>query len=407
MNWQSIMKQCRGRHGRPVLLLMLSVCFFACARVEANQPVYLQMVTVGDPGNAADTNGYGACAYTFRIEKYDVTQNQYAAYLNAVAATDTYGLFDIRMQTNLDVAGIIRSGASGSYTYSTFGTGNQPICYLHWYDAARFANWMHNGQPTGAQNAATTEQGAYTLNGSTNGIILKNGGAHFWVPTADEWYKAAYYDQSLNSGAGGYWLYPTRSNVAPGNSIGGASNQANIFIRSPGPGYSVTQSTNGDATQNYLTDGGAYTGSASYYGTFDQGGNMYQWNDEVIAGTKRGLRGGSWPGSAFFLMSSYNPGVIPFTIRQDYSLRLATIATPAVNNSELAAPKINISGTNVNFTISASVLGRSYQLQSCDDLPGANWQNSGLTQVGTGNNLVISAFFNPATPRRFYRLKLF
>ena len=88
-------------------------------------------------------------------------------------------------------------------------------------------------------------------------------------------------------------------------------------------------------------------------------------------------------------------------------IRLATIATPAVNNSELAAPKIQITGTNVNFTITNSVLGRSYQLQSCDDLPGANWQDSGLAQVGTGNNLVISALFNQATPRRFYRLKLF
>ena len=406
MNCRSIVKKCRDGGFHFGLAIILSVCFFACDRIEANQPVYLQMVTVGDPGNAADTNGYGARAYTFRIGKYIVTQNQYAAFLNAVATTDTYGLFDMRMQTNIYVAGITRSGTSGNYTYTTFGTGNQPIVYLTWFSVARFANWMHNGQPNGPQNAATTEQGAYTLNGATNGIILKNGGAHFWIATGDEWYKAAYYDKSRNGGTGGYWLYATRSNVAPSNNVGSAFNQANLYINSPGPGFSVTQSTSFNFFQNYLTDVGAYSGSPSYYGTFDQGGDSFQWNDDVIGGTKRGLRGGSWAGSATYVASSYNPGVVPNFAADDYGIRLATIATPVVTTNELAAPKINISGTNVTFTITNSVIGRSYQLQSCDDLPGANWQDSGLTQVGTGNNLVISALFNQATPRRFYRLKL-
>jgi hypothetical protein len=52
----------------------------------------------------------------------------------------------------------------------------------------------------------------------TSGIITKNAGATFWIPSEDEWYKAAYFDQNLEGGAG-YWLYPTQSNTAPGNTI--------------------------------------------------------------------------------------------------------------------------------------------------------------------------------------------
>ena len=63
---------------------------------------------------------------------------------------------------------------------------------------------MTNGQPTGSQTALTTENGAYTLSGATSGIITKNPGATWYIPTEDEWYKAAYYDPTLNSGSGGY-----------------------------------------------------------------------------------------------------------------------------------------------------------------------------------------------------------
>jgi hypothetical protein len=38
-----------------------------------------------------------------------------------------------------------------------------PVNYVSFYDALRFANWLHNGQPTGAQGNATTEGGAYTI----------------------------------------------------------------------------------------------------------------------------------------------------------------------------------------------------------------------------------------------------
>ena len=112
------------------------------------EPVTIDWVTVGDAGNANDTTGYGAVNYEYQIGKYDVTIGQYTAFLNAVATTDTYAVYSASMASNLNVAGIARAGASGSYTYSVINNGgdssNRPITFVSWWDSARFSNWMAN-----------------------------------------------------------------------------------------------------------------------------------------------------------------------------------------------------------------------------------------------------------------------
>jgi sulfatase modifying factor 1 len=280
--------------------------------------ITIDTVTVGDAGNASDSTGYGAVAYEFAIGKYEVTLSQYSTFLNAVAATDAYNLYNASMATDLNIAGIARSEILGSYSYSLIGSGNRPITHVSWFDAARFANWMNNG----ATNGASTETGAYTLNGATSGMISKNAGATWWIPSEDEWYKAAYYKGGGTDA--GYWDYPTQSNDAPGNTIGGAANQANYNNGV----LAVTQSADYSRTQNYLTDAGVFSNSASAYGTFDQGGNVFEWNDAVI-GSNRGLRGGSWNNPASFLQLS---GSIDFNPAYDYGdggFRVASVPEAA------------------------------------------------------------------------------
>jgi sulfatase modifying factor 1 len=262
--------------------------------------VTIDWVTVGDPGNTADDTGYGAVADAFQIGKYEVTIQQYTDFLNAVAQTDTYSLYNTNMATNLNIAGISRSGTSGGYTYSVIDngglSGNRPITYVSWFDAARFANWMQNGQGSGS-----TETGAYTLlGGQTSGEApAKNPGAQFYIPTENQWYKAAYYNGGGTNA--GYWDYATQSDDAPGNVVGSTAEQANYYDGV----YSVTQSSSYSSSQNYLTDVGAFSGSESAYGTFDQSGNVYEWNDLTgDAGSSRGLRGGDWDGDALSLSSS-------------------------------------------------------------------------------------------------------
>jgi formylglycine-generating enzyme required for sulfatase activity len=261
----------------------------ACTFPHHARAVTIDWVTVGDPGNAADTNGYGSVATAYRIGKYEVTIQQYTDFLNAAAKSDPYGLYNPKMATDANVYGISRAGSNGSYTYSAITysgySPNRPITYVSWFDAARFANWMHNGQGSGS-----TETGAYTLNGATSGTApAKNSGAQFYIPTESQWYKAAYYKGSGTNA--GYWDYATQSDDAPGNMIDSDANQANYYNGA----FAVTQSWEYSMSQNYLTEVGSFTNSQSGYGTFDQSGNVAEWNDLTgAAGSSRGLRGGGW-----------------------------------------------------------------------------------------------------------------
>jgi formylglycine-generating enzyme required for sulfatase activity len=194
---------------------------------------------------------------------------------------------------------------------------------VSWFSAARFANWMNNG----ATNGASTEAGAYTLNGATNGIILKNPEATWFIPSGDQWYKAAFYKGGGTNA--GYWDFPTQSDTTPGNVIGGASNQAN-FTNSLGE-YSVTQSTNYSPSQNYLTDVGAFSSSAGAYGTFDQGGNVMEWNDAVVDENQRGVRGGAYDYGADHLQSNFTNGVSLNPVQEfdDVGFRVAAVPEPS------------------------------------------------------------------------------
>jgi len=306
------------------LCAALAGCLLSPARSHA--VVNIDFVTVGDPGNALDQEyddgAFGSVAYVYGIGKFEVSLLEYTAFLNAVAATDTFKLWDAQMETNLNVAGISRSGSDNSFTYSVIGDGNRPVTFVSWYEAARFVNWLHNGQPIGAQGAGTTETGAYTVADFSSGPFRKNAGALYWIPSEDEWYKAAYYDPSASGPSDDYWLYPTRTDSLPGNKIGADPNQANFYDGD----YSVTQSPNYNSAQNYLTPGGSYI-SASYYGTFDQAGNVFEWTDREEPGLLA-VRGGAW--------SFYEPGASVRGTSERYDkianigLRVATVPEPTM-----------------------------------------------------------------------------
>ncbi len=197
-----------------------------------------------------------------------------------------------------------------------------------WYNAVRFANWLTNGQ-----GAGSTESGTYTISGSgPNWTVAVPSAAqraawsdardlHWLLPSEDEWYKAAYYETGgTNSG---YWAYPTKSNVAPINILDPVgTNNANFYDR-------YDTGTHGYTTTNpYLTNVGAFAGSPGPYGTYDQGGDVWQWNEALI-GSWRGLRGGYWfNASSYLLASDRNIGSSPASKGNGLGFRVASVGVP-------------------------------------------------------------------------------
>ncbi len=273
------------------------------ACVSAVSAVNIETVRVGDLGNAGELSGAGAggsgpdriCGavnYNYRIGKYEVTAGQYCGFLNAVAKTDTYELYNTNMWSYDTGCKIQRIGTSGDYTYAVAPEwANRPVNWVSWGDAARFANWLHNGQPTGAQDTSTTEDGAYYLNGARGNwdVLVNRKDDWKWAVTSeDEWYKAAYYDPNYGGvGVPGYWFYPTQSNTAPGRDMADASgNNANYYISGGGP-YPIDSG-------RWFTVGGQFQNSASVYGAFDQAGNVWELTEPAIRHPICFIRGGSY-----------------------------------------------------------------------------------------------------------------
>ena len=266
------------------------LCLFLVAFIElASGQINIETVAIENPGNVADsTTGMGAVSHSYLIGKYEVTIKQYADFLNSVAATNTnswiVNLWNPEMQSNPNIAGIARTGngtAINPYIYTTIGDDTRPIACVSWFDAARFCNWMHNGGKVDSD----TETGAYNLNRSTSGVITKNNNAKWYIPTENEWYKAAY-----NKRNGGFWRFATQSDTRPGNIMGGFYNNANYRYFSGGKTYYAVNGSSAWAPVSYITSSGAF-GSPSSWGTFDQSGNLHEWVDTPDGPV---VRGGSW-----------------------------------------------------------------------------------------------------------------
>jgi formylglycine-generating enzyme required for sulfatase activity len=327
-------------------VLAVAVAGGVCAaQAQGAPPLVIETVPVGNPGNAGDPiqfqGTFGAVDYVYAIGKYEVTAGQYAAFLNAVAATDTYALYDARMWTHEAGCKIERTGSPGSFAYAVAPDwANRPVNFVSWGDAARFANWLHNGQPSGAQDPTTTEDGSYFLDGMTSDEeledVVREPDASWVVPTEDEWYKAAYHK---NDGAtGNYWNYPTRANNGVSNAL-----------VDPDPGNNATFSgpTATDYTIGapyYRTEVGAHENSAGPYGTFDQGGNVQEFNETVPEPDIRGIRGGSW----FWgnILGRWDRPVDMHSSDQfsDLGFRVANLAGPAQPVPALGAPARTLLG---------------------------------------------------------------
>jgi len=254
----------------------LAVAVTALANTAVATPVLSPADFVQISGsNAAQTSGsnagLGSVANTYWMSKFETPVSVYALFLNSQAASDPHNLYN----SNMSSIGITQNGSSGSFTYAVDpALANRPIAFVDWMAAVRFANWATSGD---------MNVGAYTISGSS----ASRTGNGFVLPTADEWYKAAFYNPTLNAGAGGYVAYPTVSGSLPTATAASsplpAGLAANWNYVNPTGTSSIALATSSDV--------GAYAPTQSYYGMFDMFGNVTEWSETIAGGNARVFSG--------------------------------------------------------------------------------------------------------------------
>ena len=254
----------------------------------------IDFVSIGNAGNAADTTGYGAVPYEYRASTYEITQN-------AITKATASGMANV---------------TAGPWT------GNQPAANISWYEAAAFVNFLNTSTGNTAAYDLTFSSGSWSMAlwsseqawtaGGTN--LYRNKNAFYFLPSENEWYKAAYY----NAAGTNYFLYPTGSDTAPTRVASGTNPQTAVY--------------NNDASVPAIV---ASAGGLSPYGTMGQGGNIFEWNESAFDGTNssasenRDIRGGNWFDSELYLRSSIRYDVDPSLENYDLGFRVASVPEPS------------------------------------------------------------------------------
>ena len=285
----------------------------------------MEFKTIGNPNNTADTTGNpspaGRVTYTYDIGKFEVSRDMITKY-NA-----NYGTAN-NLAITLD-----------SMTGITGGTGaNRPATGISWNEAARFVNWL---------NTSTGNQAAYkfTTSDVEGNIALwqsgdagydvnnkyRNSLAKYFLPSYNEWYKAAYYDPNTSA----YYDYTTGSDSAPtavasGTGTGANGNNEAVYGGQTGPA---------DVTQ---------AGGFSPYGVMGLGGNVFEWEESSFdllnsdGSSNRGIRGGNWLSTSSNLSSSSRIGHFPPFIELNvFGFRVASLSSDAV----VPEPSMMVIGT--------------------------------------------------------------
>ena len=204
----------------------------------------IDFTTIGNAGNTADGT-YGAVGYTYRIGTYEVSRGMIEKY-NAIGGGPAITMADL----------------SG---YSSGNNPDIPATGILWTSAAHFVNWLNTSKGYSAAYYFSESGSFFPWSESDSGYNssnpYRNDNAYYFLPSENEWYKAAYYDPSLNNDQGGYWDYATGSDSAPTAVASGTNSDTAVYAQGfySGPS-SITNA-----------------GGLSPYGTMAQNGNAWEW----------------------------------------------------------------------------------------------------------------------------------
>ena len=194
----------------------LTECFdeggfgFRIAYSGVTEPSYPNFVSISDTGNVPDQyNGAsnGSVAYKYYINRYMVTNNEYVEFLNSVdpSGINSSNLYDNRMSIN-PLGGVdLKAFNSDGNKYSCKqNMEKKPANFISWIRAAKMCNWLNNNKASNSN----LNNGSYNL---ANNSSVRTSSANYFIPTSNEWYKAAYFNP-VGTNNNNYSLYPTKSN---------------------------------------------------------------------------------------------------------------------------------------------------------------------------------------------------
>lgn len=198
----------KAGYSNPVVESLLTLSFVRVDDINNPadpSPIYTESWTnrfddSNDQPTPVTKNNLGVVSYPYRINTYEITNTQYAIFLNNVATSGSAisGLYKTTMNSS-DIGGITRSGDGSITPYSYHvktNMENMPATFIDYLSAIRFINWISNGAPTGTGVPnGVTEYGSYIIESGPGGVdqITKNRDQNYWLPTLDEWHKAAYF----------------------------------------------------------------------------------------------------------------------------------------------------------------------------------------------------------------------
>lgn len=264
----------------------------------------MDFVDIGNANNPADTTGapnpVGAVVNTFRMGTYEVSRD-------VITKANTAGSLGITLQD------MTSYGGNGV---------NRPATGVSWNEAARFVNWLNTTSGSVAAYKFDFQPGGGGYSANANIVLwtsgesgydatnpFRNSNAKYFLPSENEWYKAAYYSGSGST----YYDYPTGSNTAPTAVASGTTAGTVVYGQSVATGPA-------DITN---------AGGLSTYGTMGQGGNIWEWMETSYnwlaptPGSSRGLRGGSWNNNDNNLASSNRNNNDPSNENNNVGFRVA------------------------------------------------------------------------------------
>jgi formylglycine-generating enzyme len=305
-----------GLNHQPITGAVMSARLPAYFRV-VHDPIVTRWIGIGNPHNLPDGTGYGAVNYNFHIGKFEVDNEQYTIFLNAVdpSGGNARNLYNGNMGSDLR-GGITKlsSNPSGAKYIVKTNMMDKPVIYVSFFDACRFCNWLHNGQGSGS-----TETGAYDLTATEppNLSVTRSPFARYFLPNENEWYKAAYY-----SGANTYYLYPTHANTAPVQT--GCNSNGDLNVTDDNlANYNFTADWN-SLDGNVTTVGSGGFSAESQYGCADMAGNVFEWNEAIIETNSRCIRGGCWFSLESHLRSTFRHNLSPSLDFDSVGFRIAS-----------------------------------------------------------------------------------